>query len=489
MSYLGIDIGTSGAKAAAVDRNGNIIALAQGGYALKSEQSGWFELDPAEVWDRVKGIIRSVAAQTGGDDIEMICVSSLGESFVLMDEAGEPLANSAMFYDLRGDRQSEQLEAFAPSGVWMSMVGLRPHRQQSLPKLMWLAQHRPELLEKTKRLQFFGDYILTRLGAPHVTDASLAFTSMMLDFRSCQWRPEAVSFAGIAPEKLPEVHAAGTILGRIDSRIARELGLSEKVRLVLGGHDQMMCALGCGVVDEAAAANSMGTTDAITPVVRGTDCAQALFDSGFRLAPFSVMENMYASSVFNLNGGALMNWFHNTFGAGAGGEAFARMEAEMPDAPTEITFLPNFSGRQDASGSGGMTGAVLGLNYDVTAPMFYKALLEGQAFELKMWLDRFEAAVGGNRLLQATGGAAQSDKNLQLRADIFGKPIARISRCEAGVLGNAMVCCVAAGEYSGFAEAARHFVQVDRVFEPDAARAQRYAEAFEQYKHRYEVLG
>lgn len=184
-----------------------------------------------------------------------------------------------------------------------------------------------------------------------------------------------------------------------------------------------------------------------------------------------------------------MNWFHETFGSGANSNAFVQMEKAMPDEPTHITFLPNFGGRQNEVKANGMTGAILGLSYDVTLPMLYKSLLEGQAFELKMWLDRFETAVGGRRALQVTGGAAQSDKNLQLRADVFVRPIARISRREAGVLGNAMVCCVAAGEYNGFAEAAECFVQVDRVFEPNMDRVKYYAEAFAQYKTRYEVLG
>lgn len=489
MSFLGIDIGTSGAKAASVDARGTIIALAQGAYALKSVQAGWYELDPAEIWKVVKELIQRVVAQTRDEEIEMVCVSSLGESFVLMDERGLPLANSAMYFDLRGEEQCQRLLSYGSTERWMSMVGLMPQRQQSLPKLMWLAEHQPKLLEKATRLQFFADYILAQLGAPHVTDASLAFTSMMLDFKNCKWMPEAVDFAGIDLEILPKVLPAGTVLGRIGSAAACETGLSEKVLLVLGGHDQMMCALGCGVVDETAAANSMGTTDAITPVVYGTDDAQALFHAGFRLAPFSVLKDWYASSVYNLNGGALLNWFHNTFNGGATSAAFARMEASMPEEPSQVTFLPNFSGRQNALGSGGMTGAILGLNYDVTVPVLYKALLEGQAFELKMWLERFEAAVGGRRVLQATGGAAQSDRSLQLRADIFERPIARIRQREAGVLGNAMVCSVAAGEYASYDEAAACFVQIDKTFEPDAGRSAQYVEAFEEYKRRYEVLG
>lgn len=489
MSFMGIDVGTSGTKAAAVSREGELIAQAHAAYSLKSAQPGWYALDPNEVWRAVKRVIRAVAAQAKHDPVEMICTSSLGESFVLLDAAGEPLADSPMYYDLRGDEQVTRLEASAPPKTWQRMVGLRPHRQQSLPKLMWLADHRPELLERTRRLQFYGDFVLAKLGAPHVTDGSLAFTSMMLDYRTCGWRREAVALSGIPQEILPEVRPTGTILEMIDPAAARELDLSKHVRLVLGGHDQMMCALGCGVTDSSSAANSMGTTDAITPVVRGTAHADALFASGFRLAPFSVMEDMYASSLYNLNGGALLKWFHETFSGAANDAAFARMEAGMPQEPTAITFLPNFSGRQDAAGPNSMCGAVLGMNYATTAPMLYKALLEGQAFELKMWLERFEADVGAIGGIQATGGAAKSDRTLQLRADIFEKPIARLKCREAGVLGNAMVCCVAAGMFESYAQAAARFVQVERVFDPNAERSARYAEAFEQHKERYRILG
>lgn len=487
MSFLGIDVGTSGAKAVAIGRDGRPIAQARRAYGLKSAQAGWVELDPREVWNSVRDAIREAAALAAEDPVEMICTSSLGESFVLMDSNGQPLCASPIYFDLRGEAQTERLRAYAPPERWMRMVGLKPHRQQSLPKLMWLVEHRPELFERATKLHFFADYILACLGAPHVTDASLGFTSMMLDFRSQNWRREPVALSGIPEDILPRVLPAGTDLGRVDARVAEELGLSRNVRLVLGGHDQMMCALGCGVTDSSLAANSMGTTDAITPLVRGTARADALFDRELRLAPFSAIEDMYASSVFNLNGGALLNWFHKTLG---GGEAqFARMEAEMPEDSGELIVLPNFGGRQDAANDQSMRGAFLGMDYDTTLPMLYRALLEGQAFELKMWLENFEAAMGAIECLNATGGASQSDKNLQLRADIFGKPIGRLRFQEAGTLGNAMVCCVAAGMFPNLADAAGHFVKINRVFEPRPESVSRYIERFERYRKYYKSLG
>ncbi|MEF9972517.1 MAG: FGGY family carbohydrate kinase [Clostridia bacterium] len=493
MALLGIDVGTSGVKASAIDQMGKTLAYAHGAYALHTPEPGVFELSPDEVWRATGAVVSQVAAQAdlASDPISALCVSSLGESFVLFDDEGTVMGCSPMYFDRRGGEALEELLSRADEATWQEHTGLYPHIRQTLPKLMaWGKQH-PARMEKVRKLHFFADYILSKFGAPHVTDASLAATSMMLDVNGCTWWDQAIKWSGMDAGIFPQVRRSGTDLGTINPGVAEQLGLKHTVRLILGGHDQMMCAVGAGIFDSATAANSMGTTDAVTPIMDRLSAAPALLRAGFRISPYAVRKGMYYSSAFNLNGGALISWFHQLFlgkDKMVGDVVYREMEASMREEPTSLILLPHFCGRQDAKGADAMTGAITGLTYEADRATLYKALLEGQAFEIKMWLDRFEEIGGKIECLHVMGGAARSDKNLQLRADIFKKTLKRLDNPEAGVLGDAMVAGVAMGAFSSLEEAGRRLVKTGRRFEPNLERHACYQERFCEYLRQYARL-
>jgi len=482
MSWLGVDIGTSSVKAAVVCADGRIGALGQRRYSLLNPGPGRYELDPRAVWDAARGAIWQAVQGSGGERVEAICSSSLGESFVLLDREGREICNSPMFYDQSGDEELGALLHQMDAGAWLRGAGLPPGRQLTLPKLMSLFRRQPELSRSAVRLNFFADYLIYKLGGPHVTDASLASTSMMLSYSARDWWDEALECGRIGRGLLPEVRPAGTDLGAVRGEIADQLGLDRGARLILGGHDQMMCAIGARVFDEGVAANSMGTTDAMTPLVAASPRAERTLDGGFRLSPFSAIPGLYYSSVYNLCGGAVNEWLAGALGAAGSGAAefYLRMEARMPEGPSPALFVPAFSGE------GG--GALMGLRFDTTLEDAYRALLEGQAFEIKRDLDRFEACCAPIRSIHAVGGSARSNVNLQLRADIFNKRIDRMAFDEAGVLGCAIVAGAATGGFKGVQATARALARLDAAFEPDGRRHERYLERFGEYLRRRERL-
>ena len=91
--------------------------------------------------------------------------------------------------------------------------------------------------------------------------------SGMFDFKEKTWWKEAVDFAGLEMSMLPKPAPGGSVVGTMSSRVADELGMTTDVKLIVGGHDQILAAVGSGAREEGDIANGMGTVDCLTAVM------------------------------------------------------------------------------------------------------------------------------------------------------------------------------------------------------------------------------
>ena len=114
MSLLGIDIGTTGCKAAAFGEDGSCLATAYREYPTLHPQPDRSELDSTFVWNAVKEVIAEAAAATKKDPITALCTSSMGEAVVPVSDGREILGTSILSSDLRGGDYVEALEEEIP---------------------------------------------------------------------------------------------------------------------------------------------------------------------------------------------------------------------------------------------------------------------------------------------------------------------------------------------------------------------------------------
>ena len=103
MSLLGVDIGTTGCKAAAFTEDGRCLASAYREYPTQHPAPGLAELDSLAVWQSVQDVIRQVARETAGDPVSAASFSSLGEAMVPVTSRREILAPSILCVDARGE--------------------------------------------------------------------------------------------------------------------------------------------------------------------------------------------------------------------------------------------------------------------------------------------------------------------------------------------------------------------------------------------------
>ncbi len=494
MALLGIDIGTTGAKATIFDSEGRIVSYAYGEYDIISEGEGQFEISPTRVWETVRGIIKTAAHAAGGADIEAICTSSLGEVFVMLDREGRELANSPTYMDQRGESECEALTRALGAENIMRVTGHPPHSMYSVCKLMWYAKHRPELMARTYRILFYGDYILHKLGGQYISDYSLAARTMCFDVTSHQWSRQIIEAAGVDIGIFPETRVTGSVIGEISPSMAEELGLKRGAKLILGGHDQIMAGVGAGIIDVGQAVNGIGTVDCITPLFKGARLSADMMRYSYASIPY-LFEDTFVTYAFNMTGGSLLKWFRDTFAKTdreiaqrENQEIYDLLADEVPDGPTNLFVLPHFAGSPVPRPDIHAKGAILNLTLGTKRGDIYRACMEGEALEMRHNLETLKQQGIEVSELRTVGGGARSPKWLQMRADIFGKPIARMRFEEAGTLGTAIVAGVSAGCYRSLREATNALCAVDRYYEPNAANHEFYSERYGKYRQLYDLL-
>lgn len=494
MCLMGIDIGTSGCKATIIDFEGNIKGQAYKEYSLITPFMGWQEIDSNLVWTSVKEVIVKSVSQNKGEEITAISVSSFGEAVTPIDQKGNVLSNSIIYIDIRGKDQAKYLEDRLGYGKILGITGASVHPMYSINKIMWIKQNLPEVYKNTWKFLLFADFILFKLGSKPHTDYSLAARTMAFDVINKKWSSEILDCAGIDENKFGEPVQAGTIVGQIANSVARNLGLSQNVLLVAGGHDQPCAALGAGVIKSDLAVDGLGTTECITPTFNRPVISEIMARSSFACVPH-VIKDMYVTYAFTFTSGSMLKWYRDNFGAAYKLEAEALginiydyLIEKASKVPADIFVLPHFAGAATPYMDTAAKGAIVGLNINTKAEEIIKAILEGITFEMMVNIEKLGDAGVKVEEMRVVGGLAKSDTFLQLKADMMGKKVTTLKVSEAGTLGVAILAGTASGAYKSLEDAVEILVKKKKEFYPDKKLHEVYIEKFQTYKRIYPAV-
>jgi xylulokinase len=492
MSYLGIDIGTTGCKAVAFDGDGRALCLAYREYATLSPQPGWFELDPWQVITACKQLIVETADKVkGSDPISAIGISSQGEAFTVLDKDGSYLCNAMVSFDTRSQPQVEQFTASFGQERLYRITGHSAHTLFSVFKVLWLKQNRPAIFKTIDRLLCFGDLLSYELTGRAMISYNLASRTMMFDVNTREWSKPVLEALGLDDSMLSTPVPAGHTVGTITRNIADELGLSPQTIVATGGHDQSCGALGVGVIGSGIAAYSIGTVECITPAFEGCVLNDTMRRSNFATYPHTV-EGLYTTVAFNMTGGNLLRWWRDTLGTceleqarRTGRDVYDIILHDIPLEPTSLFVQPHFTSTGTPYFDPAPIGAILGVSLATTKGELVRAILEGITYEMKLNLELLRKAGVDITQLRAFGGGAKSDAWMQMKTDILNVPIATLAVTEAGCLGAAMLAAKARGGIDSLRECSQTWIKPVHVYEPQPARSRKYRDRFEIYSHIY----
>ncbi len=499
MKIAGLDIGTTGCKLTVFSEEGKDIDRAYLDYPVTRGGSE-HEVDAESIMEGVLSVLSAMAEKY--PDIRGIGVTSFGETFVFTDGAGKPLHRAMLYTDPRGREECLELTEKMDGRRIAAITGLRPHEMYSLPKMMWIKKHRPQIYGQAKHAFLMEDYVVFQLTGKAQIDYSLATRTMAFDIASLGWSRELFELAGIDVSLMSEAVPVGTSAGNVLPGIARQTGLSEKTQIVSISHDQVAAAVGAGVFDAQTAVEGAGTVECITPVYEGLPPSDVMYNGYFSVVPY-VIPGRYVCYAFSYTGGALIQWCVDTLAkkekelaAESGISVHEYLEREYvrehgegsSDKPSGILVLPHFAGAATPYMDTGSKGALIGLTAAHTVSDIYRACMEGVAYEMLVNLEWLKGSGIHFKMLHATGGGARSAVWTQMKANILNVPFTTLATANAGTVGSAMLTGIAVGCFQNLDEAAAHMVEKTKVYLPDVVRHEKYMEVYRRYRRVYDAV-
>jgi xylulokinase len=493
MSLLGIDVGTTGCKAAVFSEEGHLLASTYEEYDVQRPKPGWAELDAAEVWAKVKRMISKVVSSSSSDPVKALAVSSLGEAVVPVTEDRQILGSSILNFDARGEEYLESLSSVLDNERLYRINGNTLGNHYSLTKLKWIKEHQPNLYKRAHKFLLWGSFVSFMLGADPVVDYSLANRTLLFEVDREAWSEELLELAGLDRSKLPDTAPSGTVIGTVSDRMADELGLTSNVSIVTGAHDQCANAVGCGVIQEGRAVYGMGTFICITPVFSKRREPTVMIERGLNTEHHAV-PGKYVSFIYN-QGGSLVKWFRDTFAAAerrradeTGRDIYADLISEIAEGPSDIMVLPHFTTTGPPAFVSDSCGVIAGLRLETSRGDILKGILESTTFYLKECVDSLPPTRIEIADFRAVGGGSKSDMWIQICADIMGRPFVRPKITEAGALGAAIMAGVGSGVFPSYEIGVQAMVNLERTFKPDPQQQRLYENRFEKYARLWPLM-
>ena len=478
MNYLSIDIGTTACKCQLFSESGEILAYRLEEYPFL-EADGVHYVHVKEIETRLRRMISEIGAAFA---VSSVAISSLGESFVLLDGEDNILFHPMLYTDARGEAEVEALKTRFSEEKIFSVTGTVPHSMYSISKLLWIKNNAPEAFKRARRVMLVCDYFGYLMTGERVIDYALAARTGIFDIEKKEFCEPMLSALGIPEEWFSKPMRAGSTVGRIKP----DWGVD--ACLVLGSHDQISAALGAGALSAGDAVDGMGTVECITALFSEKPASVEMGRQGYPIVPYAA-EGLYCTYMLNYSCGRAVSLIRKNIMHGFCGEEksfFAYMEKKTGDAPSGLLCLPYFGGAATPHSDLSARGAILGLATDTQDGAVYRAVLEGLSMEMRYNADTVKQYGIEIRSAVATGGGANSARWLKIKADIQGIPYRTLRSSEGGLCGLAMLQAVAMGSASDLFAAREIFVRYKDSFLPESTEA--YLPYYEKYKKLYKAI-
>jgi xylulokinase len=297
------------------------------------------------------------------------------------------------------------------------------------------------------------------------------------------WNAPLIRALGLQDDLLPEALATASLVGEISADAAAKTGLPRGLPLIAGIGDGQAAGLGAGALAPAESYLNLGTA-----IVSGTSSERYLVSPAFRTMTGGI-PGTYVLETVLLGGTYTVSWFIENFSGLAGS---VLMDEKSPEDVLEaaaagispgadgLVLVPYWNSAMNPYWDAAASGIVVGWRGIHRAPHFYRAILEGIAFEQRLHTLGVESALGReiDRYV-AVGGGADSALWCQIIADVTGKPVFRAATSEAAALGAAILAAAGIGMHADVRSAARAMTSLaSHSFNPDPERRAFYEKLY-----------
>lgn len=397
--YLGIDLGTSGVKAVAVDGGGTIVAQTSSPLFVSNPQSGWSEQDPADWWSATSKAVLKLPVNVRRSTAA-IGLSGQMHGATLLDAQDRLLRPAILWNDGRSAEQCHQLEAAVPDS--RAITGNIAMPGFTAPKLLWVREHEPDIFAATHSVLLPKDFLRLMMTGDKASDLSDSAGTLWLDVGQRNWSDTMIEASGLKRRHMPELFEGNCPTGCLRSDVAEHWGMA-RVPVAAGAGDNAAGAIGIGAIADGDGLLSLGTSGVIFVA---TDGFRPNPDNALHAFCHALPDTWHQMSV-HLSAASCLDWAARQLGL-CDVSAMMKLAEGGRAAKGPELFLPFLSGERTPHNDPNLRAGWLDCDSQTDPDRLACAVLEGVAFAHADGLQVLRDAKTSVKRLSVIGGGSRS---------------------------------------------------------------------------------
>jgi glycerol kinase len=491
---ISLDQGTTSSRSIAFSAAGLSVASSQQEFRQIFPRPGWVEHDAQEIWASQLSTLQNLKEKLSLSQmkcaqraIDSIAVTNQRETTVLWERAtGKPLAHAIVWQDRRTAMACDALRKAGKAALIQRKTGLVLDAYFSGTKLAWLLDHIPDARRRAENGELcFGtvdSWLIYKLTgghsaatahkALHVTDASNASRTLLLNIHTGQWDDELLKLFNIPRAVLPKIVPSSGVVGVTDAAL-----LGEEIPIAGIAGDQQAATFGQACFAPGMAKNTYGT-GCFMLMNTGTAAVASkhklLTTIAWQGPQVSPCRPAYALEGSVFMGGATIQWVRDGLGLFDKASDVEALAASVQDTG-DVYLVPAFAGLGTPHWDSYARGTLIGMTRGTSRAHIARSALESIALQS---VDVFDAMRADSSIalkeLRVDGGACANNLLMQMQADFLDVPVVRPKVTETTALGAAYLAGLATGFWTDAQEISGQW-QMDRRFEPQMKAGERTA--------------
>jgi gluconokinase len=432
--FLGVDIGTTSAKAIAFNDKGELIHKHSVSYEMLHPRQNHSEIDANEILNAVITCINQVVDTLSPAKPQLVSFSAMMHSLIVINEKGEPTTNCIIWADNRAASIAKQLRQTPDGESFYHATGVPVHAMSPFCKLLWLKENEPAIFLGAHKFIGIKEFIFSKLFDSYFIDTGIASATGLLNLHTLEWDKNIFELLELSTEKLSQLVPVEHILyysPNIDR--PHSLHISNLTPFVIGSSDGAMAHIGAG----SDGANSMSVTIGTSAAVRVLS-DQPATEKNMSIFCYYASGEHYVSGGASNNGAVVIQWLKESLlQTSESYEELLGLAENISLADDNLFFVPYILGERAPVWNSEARGIFCGLSIDHTKAHLVRAAMEGITFNLYT-IARLLMKSTPVKSIYATGGFAESSFWLQMLADIFNCKVLVSGNLESSALGAVM---------------------------------------------------
>ena len=424
--YLGIDLGTSSVKTVLMDQSQNIKAQASSPVPIAQPQPLWSEQDPRDWWQATCETIKALQATHASllAQVKAIGLSGQMHGATLLDYKNRVLRPAILWNDGRSAKQCQTLAARVPH--YQDITGNLIMPGFTAPKLLWVAEHEPEIFKQVAKVLLPKDYLRLLMTGIYATDQSDASGTAWLNVAQRCWSEDMLRATGLTLEHMPELFEGSDITAQVTPGLAAQWGIPLETVVAGGAGDNAAAAVSMNVIAPGSAFLSLGTSGVYFVASQDYRANPAAGVHTF----CHCLPDLWHQMTVHLSAASCLGWLAGVVGASPA-ELLAEAE-NTPPSHDNVIFLPYLSGERTPHNDPYARGVFFGLSHTTQCADLTRAVLEGVAFAFADGQDAMLAAQLPIHEVAVVGGGARSVYWGKILAAVLNRPLVYREDREAG---------------------------------------------------------